>query len=223
MLKEYHSFLFHNLTNQKKITNNCVCFVTAFRSILPVQSELGMLSLLLAFVGLSRMDVLASFSAWVQRVDSVLRFGCHVVSSGFFGENSARPRTWVSTRCSVMLRLWLRGERPADRCALEGAVATAGSVASRSSRESRDSRERARAQRVVLNCPGLDIAHRRLVQSERRYGAEPRLHGCSCKALSCDEKLFTPVLKLLPGLHIYNITTFVILLIHTFLQPFIQV
>ncbi len=35
--------------------------------------------------------------------------------------------------------------------------------------------ERARAHsRVVLNCPGLDIAHRRLVQSERRYGAEPR-------------------------------------------------
>ncbi len=55
-------------------------------------------------------------------------------------------------------------------------------------RGSRDSRERARTQRVVLNCPGLDIAHRRLVQSERRYGAEPRLHGCSCKALSCDEK-----------------------------------
>ncbi len=88
----------------------------------------------------------------------------------------------------------------------------------------RGSRESARTQRVVLNCPGLDIAHRWLVQSERRYGAEPRLHGCSCKALSCDEKLpFTPVLKLLPGLHIYNITTFVILLIHTFLQPFIQV
>ncbi len=36
-------------------------------------------------------------------------------------------------------------------------------------------------------------------------------------------KLFTHVLKLLSGLHIYNITTFVILLIHTFLQPFIQV
>ncbi len=25
-------FLFHNLTNQKKITNKYVCFVTAFRS-----------------------------------------------------------------------------------------------------------------------------------------------------------------------------------------------
>ncbi len=38
-----------------------------------------------------------------------------------------------------------------------------------------ESQERERAHsRVVLNCPGLDIAHRRLVQSERRYGAEPR-------------------------------------------------
>ncbi len=52
MLKEYRSFLFHNLTNHKKITNNCVCFVTAFRSILPVQSEIEMI---LAFVVLSRL------------------------------------------------------------------------------------------------------------------------------------------------------------------------
>ncbi len=74
MLKEYRSFLFHNLTNQKKITNNCVCFVTAFRSILPVQSGLGMLSLLLAFVDVSRMDVLVSFSC----VSSTCSFGCSV-------------------------------------------------------------------------------------------------------------------------------------------------
>ncbi len=55
-------------------------------------------------------------------------------------------------------------------------------------RGSRDSRESAHTQRVVLNCAGLDIAHRRLVQSERRYGAELRLRGCFCKALSCDDK-----------------------------------
>ncbi len=99
-------------------------------------------------------------------------------------------RSWTSSDG------WFRGERPADRRALEGTVAKAGSVASRSSREFRDSRdvqerqerESARTQRVVLNCPGLDIAQRRLVQSERRYGTEPRLQGCSCKALSCDEK-----------------------------------
>ncbi len=86
-------------------------------------------------------------------------------------------------------------------------------------------RERARAKRVVLNCPSLDIAHRRLVQSERRYGAEPRLHGWFLQGTFMWRKItcFTPVLKLLPGLHIYNITTFVILLIHTILQPFIKV
>ncbi len=124
-----------------------------------------MLSLLLAFVGLSRMDVLASFSAWVQRVDSVLRFGYHVVSSGFFGRLSV-GNTWyrwessvssagvefVAPWCYALARSWtssdgwFQGKRPADRRALEGAVAKAGSVASRSSRESRDSRERARTQ-----------------------------------------------------------------------------
>ncbi len=91
-------------------------------------------------------------------------------------------RSWTSSDG------WFQGERPADRRALEGAVAKAGSVASRGSRESRDSRARARTQRVVLNCPVLDITHRRLVQSERRYGAEPRLHGYFCRALSCDDK-----------------------------------
>ncbi len=42
-----------------------------------------------------------------------------------------------------------------------------------------------------------------LVQSERRYGAKPRLHGCSCKAFFMRwEITFTHVLKLLSGLHI---------------------
>ncbi len=127
---------------------------------------------------------------------------------------------------------WFRCESPADR--LPGQPCARWSAQLRvqeHKRVRRERRERARAlvrrfklSGFVLNCPGLDLAHRRLVQSERRYGTEPRLHGCSCKAFSCDEKLLLiPVLKLLPGLHIYNITTFVILLIHTFLQPFIKV
>ncbi len=120
-----------------------------------------------------------------------------MVSSCFFGETLLRDVTGKALLSSALQSLnsllrdvtalarswtssdgWFRGERPADRRALEGAVAKAGSVASRSSREFRDSRdvqERERAHsRVVLNCPFLDIAHRRLVQSERRYGAEPR-------------------------------------------------
>ncbi len=86
-------------------------------------------------------------------------------------------------------------------------------------------REGAAHTRVVLNCPVLDIAHRRLVQSECRYGVEPRPCPGFLPSLHFVMKnlTFTHVLKLLSGLHIYNITTFVILLIHTFLQPFIQV
>ncbi len=159
--------------------------------------------MILAFVVLSRL-LLGSVSTWVStralgRLCCVAslsrgRFGflrgklcssSHVGSHALLCDVTALARSWTSPDG------WLRGERPADRRALEGAVAKAGSVASRSSRESRvsrESRERTRTQRVVLNCPGLDIAHRRLAQSERRYGTEPRLHGCSCKALSCDEK-----------------------------------
>ncbi len=72
-----------------------------------------------------------------------------------------------------------------------------------SSRESRERRERARRSRVVLNSPFFGHPQRRLVQSERRYGAKPRLHGCSCKAFFMRwEITFTHVLKLLSGLHI---------------------
>ncbi len=68
---------------------------------LPVQSGLGMLSLLLACVGLSRMDVLASFS----RVSSVLCFGCHVVSSFFFGETLLRDVTGKALLSSALQSL----------------------------------------------------------------------------------------------------------------------
>ncbi len=133
---------------------------------------------------------------------------------------TALARSWISSDG------WFQGKRSADRRALEGAVAKAGSVSfKRFKRGSRDSRERAARRRVVSNCPVLDIAHRRLVQSECRYGAEP----CACPGFLpslhfvTKNLTFTHVSKLLPGLHIYNITTFVILLIHTILQPFIQV
>ncbi len=98
-----------------------------------------------------------------------------MVSSCFFGETLLRDVTGKALLSSALQSLnsllrdvtalarswtssdgWFRGERPADRRALEGAVAKAGSVASRSSREFRDSRdvqERARAHgHVVFNC-----------------------------------------------------------------------
>ncbi len=64
----------------------------------------------------------------------------HVGFHALLCDVTALARSWTSSDG------WFRGERPADRHALEGAVAKAGSVASRSSRESRDSRERARTQ-----------------------------------------------------------------------------
>ncbi len=134
------------------------------------------------------MDALASFSC----VSSVLCFGSHVVSSA----RCSGKLCWLTLRdvigeallSSEVVELvilwcygfgtvldffgWFRCESPADR--LPGQPC-ARSYEFRSTRE-RSASERAHS-RVVLNCPSLDIAHRRLVQSERRYGAEPRLHG----------------------------------------------
>ncbi len=65
-------------------------------------------------------------------------------------------------------------------------------------RVAREKREERAHSRVVLNCPSLDIAHRRLVQSERRYGAEPRLHGFLARQ-SCimSKNNFYPCIKTL--------------------------
>ncbi len=129
-------------------------------------------------------------------MSSVLCFGCHVVGSGSFGcSRDVTGKALLSSEVVEFVILWCYGfgtvldffgwfrcESPADRlpgqpCARWSAVTSSGAQESCE----REERERAHS-RVVLNCPSLDIAHRRLVQSERRYGAEPRLHGCSCKA-----------------------------------------
>ncbi len=172
-----------------------------------------------------------------SRVSSVLCFGCHVVGSCSFGEPLLRDVTGkalLCSRCSVVLRHWhgprlhkwlvfkVRVQRTGARWRAQ--LRGVSEMFKPCSRESEERRERAHS-RVVLNCPSLGIAYRRLVQSERRYGAEPRLHDILARHFHvCDEKItFTHVLKLLSGLHIYNITTFVNLLIHTILQPFIKV
>ncbi len=116
---------------------------------LPVQSELGMFSLLLAFVGLSRLLLGSVSTCALGRLCCVAslsrgRFGflrgklcssSHVGFHALLCDVTALARSWISPDG------WLRGERPADRRALEGAVAKAGRVASRSSRESRVSRD----------------------------------------------------------------------------------
>ncbi len=58
---------------------------------------------------------------------------------------------------------------------------------SRESRDSRASRERAAHRRVVLNCPVLDIAHRRLVQSVSVWGGAPPVSRLSALVTLCDE------------------------------------
>ncbi len=74
-----------------------------------------------------------------------------------------------------------QGESPADRRALEGAVAKAGSVASRSSREFRDSRERAHAlaRRFKLSGFGHRPQAAGPIRASVRGGAPPmsRLSG----------------------------------------------
>ncbi len=161
---------------------------------LPVQSELGMLSLLLACAGLSRMDVLASFSREFIRVSPfrvsrgqfVLLRG-KLCSSSHVGFHALLCD--VTTLDVLDFFRWLVPRRASSGPArVGGRSCESGKCSFEEFQRVQRFRERARTQRVVLNCPGLDIAHRRLVQSERRYGAEPRLHGCSCKALSCDEK-----------------------------------
>ncbi len=124
-----------------------------------------------------------------SRVSSVLCFGCHVVSSGSFG--CSRDVTGKALLCSEVVEFvilwcygfgtvldffgWFRCESPAGR--LPGQPCARWSAQLRVQEHQRVARERREVHahsRVVLNCPSLDIAHRRLVQSECRYGAEPR-------------------------------------------------
>ncbi len=162
-----------------------------------------MFGLLLAFCCWSRLDALVSFS----RVSSVLCFGVTWSVRAPSGtsaawrhrESSLLCSRWI--RCSMILRLW-HGLRLLPMVGSEVSVQRTGArwraqlrgvseMFKPCSRESESQKRRAlaRRSRVVLNRPTFDIAHRRLVQSERRYGAEPRLHGCFfCKASLCDDK-----------------------------------
>ncbi len=157
-----------------------------------------MLSLLLAFCWCNRLDALVSFSrvSSMCSLGSSLRFprvalgnsaGC-VAVAWRHGKSCIGGCLMRVLRCYGFGLLQMVGFKVrVQRAGLQVSLARVGgrSCEFRSTRElqemfkpcSRESeRERAHS-RVVLNCPSLDIAHRRLVQSERRYGAEPRLHG----------------------------------------------
>ncbi len=114
-----------------------------------------------------------------------------------------------------------------DRRALEGAVAKTGSVASTSStvQKSQERRELARAlaRRFKLFAFGHRPQVAGPIRASVRGGAPPARLVFARHFHGEKNNFLISVLKLLPGLHIYNITTFVIVLIHTFLQPFIKV
>ncbi len=58
----------------------------------------------------------------------------------------------------------------------------------RSTRELQEGREKGTRTRLVFSTVRFGHPQRWLVQSERRYGAKPRLHGCSRKAFFNGEK-----------------------------------
>ncbi len=84
--------------------------------------------------------------------------------SSLLRDVTALARSWTSSDG------WFQGERPADRRALEGAVAKSRTIYKRGSR---DSRERARTLARRFKPSGLDIAHRQLVQSVSVWGGAP--------------------------------------------------
>ncbi len=181
-----------------------------------------------------------------SRVSSVLCFGCHVVGSTRCSGNSAgllrcrvtspgklsSPlKSLSSLFCGVtaLARSWtslvgfvVRVQRAGFQVSL--ARVGARSYEFRSTRElqAREEREHAHS-RVVLNCPGWTSPTGGWSNQSVGTGQSPACTTFLQGTFMWRKITFTHVLKLLSGLHIYNITTFVILLIHTFLQPFIKV
>ncbi len=110
--------------------------------------------------------------------------------SSLLRDVTALARSWTSSDGQI--------DGPADRHALEGAVAKSRTIYKRGSRESRDSRERARTLARRFKPSGLDLAHRRLVQSVSVWGGAPSVSRLSALVTLCDEKLnFYPCIKTL--------------------------
>ncbi len=98
-MKEYHIFLFHNLTNQKKITNKYVCFVTAFRSNFTSLVRVRNVWFVTCFRCWSRLDALVSFSRGFPRValeNSAGLLRCRVTS----------PGSWNLWYCLMLVLRW---------------------------------------------------------------------------------------------------------------------
>ncbi len=72
---------------------------------LPVESELGMFSLLYLLSVVEAGWMFGFVFPWVSTRCSVLRFGCHVVSSCFFGETLLRDVTGKALISSALQSL----------------------------------------------------------------------------------------------------------------------
>ncbi len=110
---------------------------------------------------------------------------------------TALARSWTSSDG------WFQGERPADRRALEGAVAKAGSEF-RSTREVRESQERFKKRRERGRASSFELSgfeHRPQAAGPIRvsvWGGAPPVSRLSALVTLCDEKLnFYPCIKTL--------------------------
>ncbi len=161
----------------------CYCIQIEFTSLVRIKT------LCLLYL-LSVVETGCCFLVSFSRVSSVLCLGFHVVGSCSFGETSAAWRhressplqssnSWLRYGFGTVLDplRWL-----VPRWASSGPARVGGRSFAEFQRcsshvqESQSARRRERT-RVVLNSPFFGHPQRRLVQSERRYGAEPRLHG----------------------------------------------
>ncbi len=140
-----------------------------------------------------------------QSLTSWLRYG--------FG-TALDPLRWL---------VWLwESSGPASRSALR---AFERAEFRRSARELQEGREEESAPlaRHLFNCPVWTPPTGGWSNQMSVWGGAHPCPWLSCKAFSCERITFTHVFKLLSSLHIYTITTFVIVLLYEILQPFIKV
>ncbi len=189
----------HNLTTQEMITNKsllCYCIQIEFTSLVRIKTLclLYLLSVVevkqaVAFFGFvfpREFSSLSSEATWVVRAPSVALVWRLETAAWRHRESSPlqSSNSWLRYGFGTVLDplRWLVPRWASSGPARVGGRSRENGKRSfdefHSSRESREKRgERARRSRVVLNSPFFGHPQRRLVQSERRYGAEPRLHG----------------------------------------------
>ncbi len=148
--------------------------------------------MLLAFCWFKQAVALVSHVGFMRCSGKTLLVS-HMGFHALLCDVTALARSWTSSDG------WFRGERPADRCALEGAVAKAGSVSfERFQRVKRFKRESC----TQARCFKLSgFGHRPQAAGPIRvsvWGGAPPVSRLSALVTLCDEKLnFYPCIKTL--------------------------